>query len=79
MPKSLPLDRFFTVGFPGLVQSKPELSELAIAYAAAMWAWSLSESKLFLVFAHAVEPVTNKHSKALRAAFFLRRQSDGAS
>lgn len=62
-------DRFFKVCRPGS-ESNPEFVELLSAYGQAMWSWTHTESLLFLVFAHVVEPTTNKHSKALRAAFF---------
>ena len=63
-------DRVFRVCTPGAEADEPAFVELLIAYGQAMWSWSRVESKLFLIFAHAVEPTTNKHSKALRAAYF---------
>lgn len=68
--KALDPDRMFRVCTPGAEADEPAFVELLIAYGQAMWSWSRVESKLFLIFAHAVEPTTNNHSKALRAAFF---------
>lgn len=67
---AVPADRFFQICTPGAEIDRQEFQELLVAYAHAMWAWSRVENKLFLIFAHAVEPTTNNHSKALRAAFF---------
>ncbi len=66
----MPENRMFRLCTPGSELDVPEFTELLIAYGQAMWSWSRVESKLFLIFAHAVEPTTNNHSKALRAAFF---------
>lgn len=63
-------DRLFRVCTPGAEIDEPAFVNLLIAYGQAMWSWSRVESKLFLIFAHAVEPMTNNHSKALRAAYF---------
>jgi hypothetical protein len=63
-------DRYFKVCTLGDEKTNPEIAELLIAYGQAMWAWTRAESFLFLIFADAVEPRTNNHSKALRAAYF---------
>jgi hypothetical protein len=70
MPRAINPDRMFRVCTPGSEMNEPAFVELLIAYGQAMWSWSRVESKLFLIFAHAVEPTTNNHSKALRAAYF---------
>lgn len=63
-------DRLFTVGGLGHEKTHPELTDLMIAFAQASWSWTHAESCLFRLFAHAVEPHSNRHTKALRAAFF---------
>lgn len=68
--RAIPPDRVFLSCNPGSEIDRPEFTDLLISYAHAMWSWSRVEDKLFLIFAHAVEPTTNNHSKALRAAFF---------
>ncbi|MRD46774.1 hypothetical protein GHT07_05775 [Caenimonas koreensis DSM 17982] len=63
-------DRTFTFAHSGLRDTHPEVIELMIAFAEASWTWTHTESCLFRLFAHVVEPKTNLHTKALRAAFF---------
>jgi hypothetical protein len=63
-------DRLFTVCRPGHEKTNPELAELLMAFGLASWTWTHTESRLFLLFAHLIEPKTNNNSKAIRAAFF---------
>jgi hypothetical protein len=68
--KDIPRELLFTVCTPQTVGRHPEFAELLIAYAHAMWSWSRLEATLFQIFADTVEPTTNHHADALRAAFF---------
>jgi hypothetical protein len=70
MQKQADPERMFRLCTPGSEVDEPAFLELLVAYGQAMWSWSRVEDKWFLVFAHAVEPSTNNHSRALREAFF---------
>jgi hypothetical protein len=63
-------NRVFTVCRPGHEKTNPELADLLMAFGLASWTWTHTESLLFLLFAHVVEPNANDHTKALRAAYF---------
>lgn len=69
LPESL-TDRAFRVCKPGDEKAYPELAELLVAYAQALWEWTKVESFLFLAFAHAIAPNSNEHSDRIRVAFF---------